>query len=102
MSKLKKADAETTITKLRRMLDVEPYLAQPQTGMIYGLESKYVSWKFGERKFDTIELLHITDVQFGHIECRIHRVKEYIAWVLSQPNRFVLFGGDMIDSATLL
>jgi hypothetical protein len=98
MTKLVKADPETTLNRLRKMLDVEPYHAQPSTGMQYGLESKYVTWRFDPRKFDTIELLHITDVQFGHVECRVHRVKEYIQWVLKEPNRFVLFGGDMIDA----
>jgi predicted phosphodiesterase len=102
MKLVKSPEVESTINKLRKLLDVEPYLAQPRTGMHYGLESKYVSWKFDERKFDTVELLHVTDVQFGHVECRVHRVKEYIQWVLREPNRFVLLGGDMIDSATVL
>lgn len=102
MSKLVKPDPETTITKLRRLLDVAPYVVRPQTGMIYDMETKYVTWRFPDGMFDSIELLHITDVQFGHVECRVHRVQEYIQWVLKEPNRYVLFGGDMIDSATLL
>ena len=102
MTKIVKADAETTINKLRKMLDVQPYPVKHQTGMVYGLEAKYVTWTFPEKVYDTVELLHITDVQYGHVECRVHKVKEYIQWVLKEPNRFVLFGGDMIDAATLL
>jgi hypothetical protein len=61
-----------------------------------------VSWKFSVEKFTSIELLHLTDLQFGHVECRLHRILEYRDWVLSKPNRFVLFGGDMIDASTVL
>lgn len=96
--KLVKPDPSTTLDRLRKLLDVEPYPVQPQSGMLYGMQTKYVTWKFPTAKYDTIELLHITDVQFGHIECRVHRVKEYIQWVLKEPNRFVLFGGDLIDA----
>lgn len=43
-----------------------------------------------------------SSVQFGHVECQVDRVKEYRDWVLAKPNRFVLFGGDMIDAASVL
>jgi hypothetical protein len=78
------------------------YAARPSLGMAYGRENKYVTWKFDPAEHKTIELLHITDVQFGHVECKVDRVKEYRDWVLSKPNRFVLFGGDMIDAANVL
>lgn len=92
----------TTLNRLRNMLDVPPYAVKPQVGMIYGAESKYVTWKFSESKFEQVEMLHITDIQYGHVECRVHRVKEYIQWVLKEPQRYVLLGGDLIDSATVL
>jgi len=71
--------------------------------MQYGDESKYVSAAFSPRKYpDGLEILHITDVQFGHKCCKVDRFIEYRDWVLSEPNRFVFFGGDMVDSATVL
>lgn len=77
-------------------------IAAPSEGMRYGEQTKYVSWRFDPRRFKTIELLHFTDVQFGNVECCIHRVIEYRDWVLSAPNRFVLLGGDLIDASTVL
>lgn len=67
-----------------------------QTHMHYGEQCKHVVWRFPER-FESLELIHITDVQFGHIACKQSRVIEYRDWILSEPNRYVLFGGDLID-----
>jgi hypothetical protein len=95
--------ALTTLEALRQLQSALPeYAAEPKVGMVYGEQSKYVTWKFDPKKFDSLELLHLTDVQFGHMECRVHRVKEYINWVLSVPNRFVLLGGDMVDAYNVL
>jgi len=88
------------IDKLQSSL--QPYAARPSLGMQYGRENKYVTWRFSEAEHKTIELLHITDTQFGHVECKIDRMIEYRDWVLSKPQRFILFGGDMIDAATIL
>src|SRR5579871_2050550 len=63
-------------------------------------EIKIVEAHFDPKQFDTLEILHFTDVQWGSKECKEDRVIEYRDWVLSKPNRFVLFGGDMIDAAT--
>lgn len=93
----------TTLTAIRDLQASLPkYEVRYSTGMQYGRQNKYVSWYFNPRQFEEVELLHLTDVQFGHVECRVHRVKEYIAWVLSKPNRFVLLGGDLIDASTVL
>lgn len=71
--------------------------------MRYGDESKYVSATFSPKKYpDGLEILHITDVQFGHKSCQVDRFIEYRDWVLAEPNRFVFFGGDMVDAATVL
>jgi hypothetical protein len=69
--------------------------------MRYGDESKYVAVKFGG-EFKTIEILHITDVQFGHICCNVPRFREYRDWILAKPNRFTVWGGDMVDAAHAL
>lgn len=49
-----------------------------------------------------LELYHLTDVQWGHKTCNGKKFIEYRDWILSRPNRFVVFGGDMIDAATML
>ena len=96
------ATRPTTIDALRELqASLPPYQCKPITGMQYGEQAKYVTWKFDPKEFDTLEVLHITDVQFGHVECRVHRVLEYRDWILKVPNRFVLFGGDMVDAATV-
>jgi hypothetical protein len=95
--------APTTLSALARLNGMlQPYHAEPQTGMHYGEQAKYVSWTFSPKQFRSLELLHLTDLQFGHVECRVKRVVEYRDWVLSEPNRFVLFGGDLIDAATIM
>lgn len=75
-----------------------PDVVQYLTGMVYGPQSKYVTVHLDPQQFPSVELLHVTDVQFGHVECRYHRVTEYRDWVLSKPNRFMLWGGDMLDA----
>src|SRR5476651_497290 len=44
-----------------------------------------------------VEIIHITDVQWGHILCNEEKFVEYCNWILRSPHRFVVFGGDMID-----
>lgn len=70
------------------------------TGMITGRECKYVSVNVDPKKYNKLELIHLTDVQFGHVCCRIDRLIEFRDWILSRPNRFVLLGGDLVDAAT--
>ena len=65
-------------------------------------ENKYVSATFDPGKYKHIELLALTDVQFGHKACQINRFLEFRDWLLSKPNRFGLFLGDMVDAATVL
>lgn len=69
--------------------------------MQYGDEFKYVTATFDPKRYkDQIEVLHITDVQFGHLCCNVPVFIEFRDWVLKEPNRFVFFGGDMVDAAT--
>ena len=71
--------------------------------MRIGDESKYVTANFSPGKFPHgIEILHITDVQYGHLACNVKAFVTYRDWILSAPNRFVFFGGDMVDAATAL
>lgn len=71
------------------------------TSMIYGEQSKRVTARFDTAKFKTIEISHLTDVQFGAVACQEKKLVEYRDWLLSEPNRFWLWGGDMIDAATM-
>lgn len=68
--------------------------------MVYG-ETKWIQWDFSAAKFKTLEILQITDVQYGHITCKVDRVIEYRDWVLAKPNRYMVWTGDNIDSATM-
>src|SRR5271166_2415530 len=84
------------------------WLSQPKldsgirmsTHMHYGEQTKHVVWTLPS-SLEEIELVHITDVQFGHIFCKVNRVIEYRDWVLSSPNRYMLWGGDMVDAFAL-
>ena len=78
-----------------------PDLYPCTTGMRYEDNIKYVKWTF-PTDLKTIYLMQITDVQFGHVMCRYDRVAEFRDWVLAEPNRFMLWGGDMIDAGTKL
>ena len=74
---------------------LKPYAAQPSLGMAYGRENKYATWNFSESEFKTIEIIHLTDVQFGHINCNVPQLKKYLDWILDKPNRYILLGGDL-------
>lgn len=91
-------------TTINRMEKIRALFAKNplkfQGGMQYNEQLKYVTWDIDLRKYKTVELIHITDVQFGHVACQVKHVKEFYDWVLSVPNRFVLFGGDMVDAGT--
>ena len=92
----------TLAHEFSRKLDIEPTAFKRYTGMQYFEQSKYVQVRFDEKqakKWGSIDLIHITDVQFGHQCCKLERVIEYRDWVLKEPNRFVIFGGDMVDAA---
>lgn len=93
----------TTLNALKALQKRLPeYDVQPSVGMQFAEQNKYVTWKFDPEQHKTLELLHITDTQFGHIECKVDKIIEYRDWVLARPNRFVFFGGDMVDAATIM
>ncbi len=68
-------------------------------------EVKLVEYDFNTKRFaglKQIELMHLTDLQIGSKAFQRDRFVEYRTWILSQPNRFVFLGGDIIDAATVL
>jgi hypothetical protein len=94
---------KTTLDALRDLQASLPeYTAQPRQGMVYAEQIKHVTWSFNFRQFKTVEILHMTDPQVGHISCDMKKLRNYRDWILSEPNRFVVFGGDMIDAANIL
>lgn len=72
-----------------------------QGSMQIGDEYKYVTVDFNPKKYPHgIEVLALTDVQYGHVCCNVAKFIEFRDWVLKEHNRFVFFLGDMIDAAT--
>ncbi len=85
--------------------DAAPDVLNLRTSMNFGDECKYVTANFNHRERayrDHIEILALTDVQFGHLACNVPRFIEFRDWVLKEPNRFVFFLGDMVDAATAI
>lgn len=98
----KPKEVASTMTYLDRLQAMAPKdVVDIKTSMRYGDEAKYVTVDFDEKKYKNgIEILHLTDVQFGHLACNVDKFIEYRDWILKEPNRFVFFGGDMVDAAT--
>src|SRR6185369_9150698 len=67
------------------------------TSMHYAEQSKYVTWSFPST-MERLELIHLTDVQFGHVTCKEDRLDEYLDWILDSPYRYILLGGDLVDA----
>lgn len=70
-------------------------------------EVKFVQYDFNDstrfpRPLRTVELMHLTDLQYGARSFQEARFIEYRDWMLSRPNRFAFLGGDVIDAATIL
>ena len=78
-----------------QLQDYEPVA---KYGMVINRQARYVTWDFTKMGFNTLELLHITDVQYGQKECDVERLHEYLSWVLAEPNRYVFLGGDLVDA----
>lgn len=78
-------------------------IVQIKSSMQYGDESKYLTVNFDPKEYPKgIEILHLTDVQYGSLACNIPVLQEFLSWILKANNRFVFFGGDMVDAATSL
>lgn len=70
-------------------------------------EVKYLSYSFDDKKRfphrpNQVELIHLTDLQYGAKGFLLEKFIKYRDWILSSPNRFVFLGGDLIDAATIL
>lgn len=91
--------ADSTFNKLQliqeKLKDYEPSVTE---SMVIDGEARYLSWDFSKLNFETLEILQITDIQFGHKQCKIEKLQEYIDWVLAEENRYVVLGGDLVDA----
>src|ERR1700689_1834871 len=74
---------------------LQDYEPTAKYGMVINRQSRYITWDFTQTKFDTLELLHITDVQYGQKECDVDRLHEYLGWELAEENRYIFLGGDL-------
>lgn len=108
MDKATKQTESQAIQQIRHPIDdlvarlkIVPNAFQRTTKMLVHGETKYLSWDFSEAPFKTLELLQITDAQYGHICCKVDRLIEYRDWVLAKPNRYMIWTGDNIDSASM-
>jgi predicted MPP superfamily phosphohydrolase len=79
----------------RLMQDYKPTISQT---MVLNGQARYLTWDFSDLKFDTLELLQITDIQYGHKQCNLEKLTEYLDWVLAEENRYILLGGDLVDA----
>lgn len=55
---------------------------------------------FTDRGFDTIEIYPISDMHVGSKEFDVDKLKQLVDEIASEPNRFVMLGGDLADNAT--
>lgn len=76
-------------------------LYKVECGLTVRGEVKRAIWTI-PAKYKQLELIQITDVQWGNKACNVQRVIEYRDWILSRPNRFVIMTGDNIDAAHML
>lgn len=92
-------DETTTLNLLAEVqAGLEDYAPVLKQSMVIDGQARRLTWDFSKVNIKTLELLQITDVQFGHKACDTETVEKYLAWVLSQENRYILFGGDMVDA----
>lgn len=77
-------------------------ILRPHLSMVVEGETKLVTHHIPTKNYDSIELMMLTDMQYGHKAFREDRFIEFREWILSEPNRFVFLGGDIIDAATPL
>lgn len=69
-----------------------------QSSIVVDQCARYLRWNFENPTFDNLDVLQITDIQFGHKQCDTAKLNEYIGWVNEEENRYVLLGGDLVDA----
>jgi len=88
----------TPIEQWTSKLQLAPDVHPRSTGMMIRGETKYITWHL-PAALKRVEILQITDVQWGNLACKRDRVLEYREWILAKPTRFMVWTGDNIDAA---
>lgn len=96
-----KLPVQTPLIETRRTYDLKEYPYPYKTLHAVGGETKRLEWDFTKSPFKTIELLQMTDMQYGHQSCNYGRIREFRDWILKAPNRFMLWTGDNVDAASM-
>ncbi len=91
----------TPIEELTAKLSLHKNVVPHTSKMVVHGETKWIEWDFTKTGFNKLEIIQITDVQWGNIACKRERVIEYRDWVMAKPNRYMVWTGDNIDSATM-
>jgi hypothetical protein len=93
-----------TTTQARAAMEIllKPRIVMPVESMIFDQQSRYVDWHFDRTDFETLDILHLTDIQYGHPACRVERFIEHLKWIVKKTNRFFVLGGDCIDASHAL
>ena len=87
----------TAVANARKNLDVPSLrVNQEEEDQI-----KYLSYEF-PKKFPQVEIIHLTDLQIGSKKFLKAKFLNYRQWILAEPYRFAVLGGDVVDAATLL
>jgi hypothetical protein len=92
-------DGETTMSMMAEVqTSLQAYEPTVKQSMAIDGQARYVRWDFTGVDIPQLEILQITDIQFGHKQCNVAKLQEYIAWVLAAPQRYVVLGGDLVDA----
>lgn len=89
-------------------LDASQQLLPPRVmpleeSMVMDLEAKIVTTFLSEESYPgPVEIMMLTDLQFGSKGFKDARFREFRDWILGQPSCFVVLGGDLIDAATVM
>lgn len=90
---------ESTFSKLEEIQSkIKKYLPSVMESMVINGEARYLSWDFSQLDFNELNILQLTDIQYGHKQCREDKLTEYINWVLADESRYVVLGGDLVDA----
>ena len=99
MAKTPKFDQETTMGMMGEVqTSLRDYAPTVKQSLVVDGQARYVRWDFTKLNLPSLELIQITDIQFGHKQCNVEKLHEYIAWVLAEPQRYVVLGGDLVDA----
>lgn len=98
MGKQLKSDATTMDLLSNIQAGLQDYAPALKQSIVINQQARRLSWDFSNVDIETLEILQITDVQFGHKACDVDTLNKYLAWVLSEENRYIVLGGDMVDA----